>query len=152
MNGYKEGNYSCYFHPKDVIGVCPLCLNERLLLASKQAQLSSSSSEGIHGIIQDFPLKKLPFTKFPKIFSFGSFLNRFEFKHWKREISDDFYVSTSCGEEDSFISIKFEENGGVSWENGDVYSKVSIEHCSKPWNPTLTKELIDEPKVTNKSM
>ncbi|KAE8725048.1 putative Esterase precursor [Hibiscus syriacus] len=153
MNGYNQGSSCCYFHPKeDVIGVCPLCLNERLLLlASKQGQLSSSSTGGIHGIIQGFPLKKLPINKLPKIFALGSFLNRFEFKHWKSENSDDFEVSTWSSQEDS-ISIKFEENGVASWENGEVNSKVSIEHCSKPWNPNLTKELTKEPKVTNNSM
>ncbi|MBA0817809.1 hypothetical protein Gohar_019638, partial [Gossypium harknessii] len=51
----------------------------------------------------------------------------------------------------SFISIKFEENGVGSWENGKV-SKGSIEHCSKSWNPTLTKGITKEPKVTNKTV
>jgi hypothetical protein len=42
MNGYREENSFCYFHPNQVlVGVCPLCLNERLLiLAAKPDRLS----------------------------------------------------------------------------------------------------------------
>ncbi|KAB2040558.1 hypothetical protein E1A91_D02G097000v1 [Gossypium mustelinum] len=157
MNGYKDGSYSCYFHPKQqVIGVCPLCLNDRLLLlASKQPRHSSSSSSsstrGSHGFIQGFSLKKPPINKLPKIFALGSLLNRLEFKHWKPGNSDDDVLDVSTSQEDSFISIKFEENGVGSWENGKV-SKGSIEHCSKSWNPTLTKGITNEPKVTNKTV
>ncbi|OMO59502.1 hypothetical protein CCACVL1_24783 [Corchorus capsularis] len=148
MNGCKEDNSCCYFHPKEVvIGVCPLCLNERLLiLASKQGQRSSSSSRGSHR--SNFQgSKKLPPINLPNIFSFGSvLLNRLEFKHWKSENHDhDHDASTS--QEDSFISIKFEENGVASWEKGKV-SKVSLEHCSMSWNPTLTKDMISKESST----
>ncbi|XP_022766344.1 uncharacterized protein LOC111311235 [Durio zibethinus] len=148
MNGYREDNSCCYFHPTEVvIGVCPLCLNERLLiLASKQGQRSSSSSRGSHRLIQGVSQKKPPIN-LPKIFALGSLLNRLEFKHWKSENSDDHDASTS--QEDSFISIKFEENGVASWEKGTV-SKVSLEHCSMSWHPTLTKD--KEQKETNKSV
>ncbi|GMI64833.1 hypothetical protein like AT1G21830 [Hibiscus trionum] len=141
MNGYREGNSCCYFHPKEVVlGVCPLCLNERLLiLASKQAQRSSSSTRGIQGV----PLKKPPIN-LPKVFALGSLLNRLEFKHCKLEHSDTHDASTS--QEDSFISIKFEENGVGSWEKGTV-SKASLEHCNMSWNPTFTKGM-----ETNKSV
>ncbi|XWS15130.1 hypothetical protein CRYUN_Cryun35bG0067500 [Craigia yunnanensis] len=146
MNGYREDNSCCYFHPKEVVvGVCPLCLNERLLtLASKQGQRSSSSSRGSHRILQGVSHKKPPIN-LPKIFALGSLLNRLEFKHWKSENSDDHDASTS--QEDSFISIKFEENGVASWEKGTV-SKVSLEHCCMSWNPALTKEQ----KEANKSV
>ncbi|XP_021284682.1 uncharacterized protein LOC110416878 [Herrania umbratica] len=150
MNGYREDNSCCYFHPKEVVvGVCPLCLNERLLiLASKQGQRSSSSSSGNHRI-QGLSHKKPPIN-LPKIFALGSvLLNRLEFKHWKSENSGDHDASTS--QEDSFISIKFEDNGVASWEKGTV-SKVSLEHCSMSWNPTMTKEITKEPKETNKSV
>ncbi|XVF36904.1 hypothetical protein REPUB_Repub19eG0099000 [Reevesia pubescens] len=153
MNGYREDNSCCYFHPKEVvIGVCPLCLNERLLiLASKQGQRHSSSSTrggSSHRILQGFSQKKTPIN-FPKIFALGSLFNRLEFKHWKSENPDDHDASTS--QEDSFISIKFEENGAASWEKGTV-SKVSLEHCSMSWNPTLTKEITKEQKEANKSV
>ncbi|XWS25142.1 hypothetical protein CRYUN_Cryun27aG0045200 [Craigia yunnanensis] len=150
MNGYREDNSCCYFHPKEVVvGVCPLCLNERLvILASKQGQRSSSSIRGSHRIIQGVSQKKPPIN-LPKTFALGSLLNRLEFKHWKSENSDDHDASTS--QEDSFISIKFEKNGVASWEKGTV-SKVSLEHCSMSWNPTLTKEVTKEQKEANKSV
>ncbi|XVE60330.1 hypothetical protein DITRI_Ditri05aG0120300 [Diplodiscus trichospermus] len=146
MNGHREDNSCCYFHPNEVVvGVCPLCLNERLLiLASKQGQRSCSSSRGSHRFVQGVSQKKPPIY-LPKIFALGSLLNRLEFKHWKSENSGDPDASTS--HEDSFISIKFEKNGVASWEKGKV-SKVSLEHCSMSWNPTLTKEQ----KEANKSV
>ncbi|KAH0454184.1 hypothetical protein IEQ34_016108 [Dendrobium chrysotoxum] len=41
MNPYGEDNFFCYFHPKEfLVGVCALCLKERLLiLASKQSHV-----------------------------------------------------------------------------------------------------------------
>ncbi|KAE8704396.1 putative Esterase precursor [Hibiscus syriacus] len=141
MNGYREHNSCCYFHPKQfVIGVCPLCLNERLLiLASNRAQRSSSSTRGTHRFIRGASLKKPPIN-LPKIFALGSLLNRLELKHLESQHSD-----ASPNQEDSFISIKFEKNGFGSWEKGTV-SKVSLEHCNMlSCNPILTKE-------TNKSV
>nr|ACD56615.1 predicted protein [Gossypioides kirkii] len=144
MKGYREDNSCCYFHPKEVvIGVCPLCLNERLLfLASKQAQRSSSSTcKSSHRLIHGVAVKKPPIN-LPKIFALGSLLNRLEFKHCKSENSDAHDASTS--QEDSFISIKFEENGVGSWDKGTV-SKVSLEHCSMSWNPSKdTKKSVIE--------
>ncbi|XVF64575.1 hypothetical protein PTKIN_Ptkin09bG0179700 [Pterospermum kingtungense] len=145
-NGYREeDNSGCYFHPKEVVvGICALCLNERLLiLASKQGQRSSSSGRSSHRLIQ--AQKKPPIVNLPKIFALGSLLNRLELKHSKSQDSEDHDASTS--QEDSFISIKFEKNGVASWEKGTV-SKVSLENCSMSWNPTLTKEH----KEANKSV
>ncbi|KAL4311723.1 hypothetical protein GQ457_01G012410 [Hibiscus cannabinus] len=139
MNGFREDNSSCFSHPKEVvIGVCSLCLNERLLiLASKQAQRSSSSTRGSHRFIQGVSLKKSPIN-LPKIFALGSLLNRFEFKHCKSQHSD-----APTSQEDSFISIKFEENGVGSWEKGTV-SKVSLKQCNMSWNPTMTNKSVIE--------
>ncbi|KAE8683556.1 putative Esterase precursor [Hibiscus syriacus] len=147
MNGFREDNSRCYFHPQVVVmGVCALCLNERLLiLASKQAQRSSSSStRGSHRFIQGVSLKKPPINLL-KIFALGSVLNRLELKHCKSEHSD-----ASTSQEDSFISIKFEENGVGSWEK-DTVSKVSFEQCNMSCNPTLTKGM-EVTKETNKSV
>ncbi|KAA3453803.1 hypothetical protein CXB51_011334 [Gossypium anomalum] len=150
MNGYREDNSCCYFHPKQVvIGVCPLCLNERLLvLASKQGQRSSSSSStraGRSRFLQGVSQKK-PHIYLPNIFAFGSLLNRPQphLNHLKPQDFDDHDASTS--QEDSFISIKFEENGVGSWEKGKV-SKVSLEHCSMSWKASLSnKSVIEHPK------
>ncbi|KAK8594064.1 hypothetical protein V6N13_125874 [Hibiscus sabdariffa] len=184
MNGFREDNSSCFSHPKEVvIGVCSLCLNERLLiLASKQAQRSSPSTRGSHRFIQGVSLKKSPIN-LPKmkIFALGSLLNRLEFKHCKSQHSDaptsqevtkvwsksgktgneesftvffsGYFPPFSCPSftfADSFISIKFEENGVGSWEKGTV-SKVSLKHCNMSWNPTMTKGM-EVTKETNKSV
>ncbi|KAK2659501.1 hypothetical protein Ddye_006034 [Dipteronia dyeriana] len=119
-NGYggDESNAYCYFHPKEyVVGVCPLCLNERLLvLASKQSS---------HHHQHNNNNSKKP----PKIFALGSLFNRFEFRHWKSDAGQNYACSSS--QEESFISIKFEEDGAASWEKGTVSKVVSMEeHCS----------------------
>lgn len=93
MNGYGEENSLCYFHPKEVVvGVCHLCLNERLLiLAAKQGQHSSTrASRWVNGPAT----KKAPIT-LPKIFAMGSFLHRLDFRHSKSSSSDDLEASTS---------------------------------------------------------
>ncbi|CAN1235717.1 hypothetical protein LINPERPRIM_LOCUS4590 [Linum perenne] len=126
----------CYFHPKEhLIGVCPLCLHERLIVllaATKQRrQYLSSSSSSVPGS-SVFPRHK----KKPSIlFSLGSLLiNRLEFRHQRacddRDCNpdcefgfdggdyDDFDVDfdDDAGVEDSFISIQFQNNGVASWE------------------------------------
>ncbi|EEF48392.1 uncharacterized protein LOC8274122 [Ricinus communis] len=129
MNGYREDNSCCYFHPKDaVIGVCAVCLNERLLvLAAKQSSRTTATLR-----TQDVSPKKPPIS-LPKIFTLSSLLNRLEFRHWKLSDDNNSDVSTSP-EEDSFISIKFEDNGAASWEKSNTVSKVCLEkQCSKSW-------------------
>ena len=94
MNAYRsEDNSYCYFHPKeDLVGICPLCLNERLLvLATKKSSRSSArAARGNEGTAHRKPPIKLT-----KIFAFGSLLNRFEFRHWKSDNSDHDAASTS---------------------------------------------------------
>lgn len=135
MNGYREENSFCYFHPNQVaIGVCPLCLNERLLiLASNQGYLSSARSSRR---AQSSMYKKPPIT-LPKIFALGSFLSRLEFRHWKSDKHDH---DASTSQEDSFISIRFEPNGVGSWEKNNTLSKVSLENCNLTWNQRMSKD------------
>ncbi|KAF5740322.1 hypothetical protein HS088_TW11G00389 [Tripterygium wilfordii] len=135
----REDNLCCYFHPKEVVvGVCALCLTERLLvLAAKQGHTTTSSTRGTNKARNVNNNNRQSTIHLPKIFAFGSFLNRFEFRHWKSDVSDH---DASTSPEDSFISIKFEDNGNPSWEKGTV-SKVSLDHCSISWNHhSLTKE------------
>ncbi|KAM1022939.1 hypothetical protein ACFX13_044582 [Malus domestica] len=139
MNGYKEDTSFCYFHPKElVVGVCSLCLTERLLiLASKKGHhhhrhhVSSVGSGSAHKNPNGMH-KKAPIS-LPKIFAFSSLLNR----QGKPDDGPDQEASTS--QEDSFISIKFEDNGVASWEKNKV-SKVSLDHCNMSWNHNLSKE------------
>ncbi|KAL2538664.1 hypothetical protein Fot_20055 [Forsythia ovata] len=113
----------CNFHPKDeVVGVCALCLNERLqILASKNGHLNRTYS---HKRTQ-IPL--------PKIFALSNLLNRLDIGHQK---SEDNCGSSSSSQEDSFISIKFEDNGEMSWNQSwskpnSKMNSVAIEQ-SKP--------------------
>ncbi|XP_044479152.1 uncharacterized protein LOC123206094 [Mangifera indica] len=150
IHGYGEdSNSGCYFHPKEVVvGVCALCLKEKLLvLAAKQGHTyhhhhhyhSSSSAKTSHhrnsssNKINVSDNKKPPIN-LSKIFALGSLLNRFEFGHYKSDVPDD-HDACSSSQEDSFISMKFEDSGVASWEKANTVSnKVSLEHCSMYWN------------------
>lgn len=94
MNVYRDQMSSCYFHPKEiVVGVCALCLNERLLiLASRRGRHHSSARS----------CRKTPIN-LSKIFAFSSFISRLEFRHWKPENSDD--EASTSQEGTSFSSL-----------------------------------------------
>ncbi|XP_055834379.1 uncharacterized protein LOC129902951 [Solanum dulcamara] len=130
----------CYFHPKEVlVGVCALCLNERLLiLASKQEKEKKKKKIIIN--LQGKNKKKINddgdehsrMHYLPKIFALTSFFNRLDIRHSRKETIHDIDLSSTCSYEDSFISIKFENNGVGSWEKGAVGTvpNVSlIKHC-----------------------
>ncbi|CAN0892416.1 hypothetical protein LINGRAHAP2_LOCUS17528 [Linum grandiflorum] len=142
MNNKEETSDSpyCYFHPKEaVIGICPLCLHERLLILlaatdKKQRRQNLSSSSSSSANCSSTPQHK----KKPSIlFSLGSLLiNRLEFRHHHPKSYDDDddddesnnnnnpdcgfgyddYDDASTSHEDSFISIQFQDNGKASWE------------------------------------
>ncbi|KAI3895283.1 hypothetical protein MKX03_011016 [Papaver bracteatum] len=139
----EEGNYSnfCNIHPTKIqIGVCSLCLKERLVIllatsSSKYKQRSrrrSTSSRKSHHI---YVLQKVS--------ALGSFLRRSESSRREQRLAakstdtDDTSSTSTSSQEDSFISIKFEDNGNASWV------KDSAEHC-KPHSsatPTVTEPL-----------
>nr|XP_004250349.1 histone-lysine N-methyltransferase, H3 lysine-79 specific-like [Solanum lycopersicum] len=133
----------CYFHPKEVVvGVCALCLNERLLiLASKQEKMIKKKKkkkiiinlrEKMKINNDDDGEEHSRMHYLPKIFALTSFFNRLDIRHSRKETIHDIDVSSTCSYEDSFISIKFENNGVGSWEKGAVGTvpKLSlIKHC-----------------------
>ncbi|KAF9608402.1 hypothetical protein IFM89_009768 [Coptis chinensis] len=126
MNQYGEEHPFCYFHPKEnLVGVCAHCLKERLLiLASKQGHLPlPKDTRSTYNV-----LYRKSTLNIPKIFALGSFLHR-----PPPTKSKDFDQDTSTSQEDSFISIKFEDNGIVSWDKG-ANTKVSI----GPLNKSIT--------------
>ncbi|EOA37107.1 hypothetical protein CARUB_v10010313mg [Capsella rubella] len=128
MEMYKDDSSPyCYFHPKEeYVGVCPLCLNERLLvLASKQRSSRTKHSSSS------------PIISLPKIFALSSLLSRLDLRHRKFHPSSDLDVSTS--QEDSFISIKFENDGNASWEKKAVVTKVCVDNNNTA-NSTCKKE------------
>ncbi|KAF5205943.1 hypothetical protein FRX31_004472 [Thalictrum thalictroides] len=124
MNHYGEENPFCYFHPKEkLVGVCAFCLKERLLiLAAKQGHLPlSKDTSRSYNVLH----RKSTLT-IPKIFALGSFLHRSH--HTKSEDFDHHHQDTSTSSpEDSFISIKFEDNGIASWDKDKgANTKVSL--------------------------
>uniref|UniRef100_A0A5B7BM97 Uncharacterized protein n=1 Tax=Davidia involucrata TaxID=16924 RepID=A0A5B7BM97_DAVIN len=127
MNEYREDKPCCYFHPKEVIvGVCPLCLNERLLiLASKQGHLSQT--KGTTHRTQSVMDRK-PHISLPKIFALGSFLNRLDFRHKKFQ---DLDVDASSSQEGrdlfSHNSIKVNKCGTYSW---NIYIYICLEYLT----------------------
>ncbi|KAL9252323.1 hypothetical protein AKJ16_DCAP02683 [Drosera capensis] len=130
MNEYgDEKKPSCYIHPKEqFVGVCPLCLNEKLLVLfaqqelaeqqeKKQLQFSSRRSrcrgkkEGVVLVVQK---KRRRYIRFSKLFALRSLIHC-----WKSHGGDveDPQVPDICTSlEDSFISIKFEGNAVASWD------------------------------------
>ncbi|KAI3464513.1 hypothetical protein Pfo_021176 [Paulownia fortunei] len=117
MNECRDDRRWCYFHPRElVVGVCALCLNERLLvLASKQAHLHQTNTT-----YSVTPKKVLP-----KIFALTSLFNRLDIRQQKSEV----YDSSSTSQEDSFISIKFEDNGVASWDKGKISKMSHDQQC-----------------------
>ncbi|KAI9108627.1 hypothetical protein K1719_020274 [Acacia pycnantha] len=82
-NGYRYEKSCCYFHPKhEVVGVCPLCLNQRLLvLAAKQGLNPSTSTSKL----QTLAYRKTQASSIHKIFAFGSLFSRPDSQHWKSQ-------------------------------------------------------------------
>ncbi|MCL7029878.1 hypothetical protein MKW94_028642 [Papaver nudicaule] len=130
MNGYnnnEEGNYSnfCNIHPtKFLVGVCPLCLKERLviLLATSSSKYKQSSRR------RSTSRKSHHIYVLQKVSALGSFLRRSESSRRAQKLAanstDTDDTPTSSQEEESFISIKFEEDGNASWvKDSKEYSK-----------------------------
>ncbi|MQL71718.1 hypothetical protein Taro_004043 [Colocasia esculenta] len=116
MDDAREDNPStvCCFHPREVVvGVCALCLKERLLvLAARQGRQARRRS------FSRAPSKK-PSIAIPKVFAFGSsLLHRLDSRHVQDSAWDGDFDSDDSTEslDDSFISIKFEDDGQLSWD------------------------------------
>ncbi|XP_043722849.1 uncharacterized protein LOC122669988 [Telopea speciosissima] len=142
MNDFAEDNHSCYFHPKEVVvGVCAICLKERLLIlaSSKQGRVTLKSTKKIRSVHN-----KKPSITLPRIFDLGSILHRLEFRHRKSDLSDR---DTSTSPEDSFISIRFEDNGIASWDKGTNNSKVPPPLGALTNMDYSTQNLKKEPRV-----
>ncbi|XP_020084413.1 uncharacterized protein LOC109707508 isoform X1 [Ananas comosus] len=112
MNCYIENKSCCYFHPREVVvGICAICLKEKLLiLASKKSQTPPNKEAKKCSRV----LRKKPSITLPKVFALSSFLHRPEpRKHGSDHKSGEGSIASL---DDSFISIKFEENGTALWD------------------------------------
>ncbi|XP_047940338.1 uncharacterized protein LOC125204855 [Salvia hispanica] len=93
MDCSRDERRWCCYHPTEmVVGVCALCLNEKLLVVAKKRQRITH------------------YSFLPKIFALTN---------PRRS-----HTPSSPSPEDSFISIKFEENGVASWDKGKT-SKIA---------------------------
>lgn len=139
---------SCSFHPKiRITGVCHLCLNERLLILAATTQSHHHLNYYRSHSLKQYRIK-IP----NKIFTFGNSIRKRFDSHCESEHlysdGDDHNDSVSSGQDqDSFISIKFEDNGVASWDKGNSVSKVSLDHCNISWNNHKTTNL--ETATTN---
>ncbi|BAF16266.1 uncharacterized LOC4337497 [Oryza sativa Japonica Group] len=120
--GGGERPCMCYFHPREeVVGVCSQCLRERLLLL-----LASKTSPAAAHLLADRPLhRKNSSISLPKVFALGSsFLQRLDSsRHHLRpaphdsDANSDADTASIASLDDSFISIKFEDNGKATWDS-----------------------------------
>ncbi|KAL8130579.1 hypothetical protein V2J09_019734 [Rumex salicifolius] len=142
MNGNYPDRDFCYHHPNHVlVGVCPFCLNEKLLAVAANQLRRRRNNRQEEGVSRNCHSRKSSGVGISKIFAFGSFINRLEIlHHHNRRGTYDFdgaaasdTESTSSGLEDSFISIKIEEDGVALWDK----SKAS--NASEQEQEMLTK-------------
>ncbi|CAA7024481.1 unnamed protein product [Microthlaspi erraticum] len=140
----KEQNQSvtssCGIHPIEFIeGVCPLCLNERLLvLASIQKLQHSSPPPSYHTIRKPkFSFQKSSKKKNSSLFSF---LGSFDLRHHKF----DQQTNSTSSPEDSFISIEFEDNDGAKESSQLENCKASRDHQYHQ-HMTKKKESVPQP-------
>lgn len=100
----------CYFHPTEVlVGVCSLCLKERLLiLASNKQGRAFRKFQSVAIVIVR------------KTFSLRSFPRR----HWENDHKD----SSDDDDDSSFISMEFEDDGKASWNENNKTSSAVVEH------------------------
>ncbi|KAI3685542.1 hypothetical protein L6452_34790 [Arctium lappa] len=117
----------CYFHPDEVfVGVCPLCLYERLIVvAGKRCRRL--------GLYRSGSCKSSkPRIILPKMFAIDSLIHR---KTKKHHVNND-------ASDDSFISIRFDRNSSMgAWEKGkvslqdcNINQKSVVEHAKPPWS------------------
>nr|CAD1817840.1 unnamed protein product [Ananas comosus var. bracteatus] len=94
MNYCRSADNSyCYFHPRDAVVVDAQRRSCRALLLRRRSGIS-----------------------LPKVFALGSLLHRLDLRrHRPGDDSDD--PESIASLEDSFISIKFEDNGNARWDN-----------------------------------
>ncbi|XP_010500151.1 PREDICTED: uncharacterized protein LOC104777575 [Camelina sativa] len=142
----KSSTSSCNIHPVDFIeGVCPLCLNERLLVLASLQRLRPQSPSVSYQTIQES--KTISSRKKPIILS--SFLSFFELRHHDQKY--DHQSTSIISPEDSYISINFENNRATSWEKGK--ESYQVEHCKASRDNqyehvmlhTKKKEIIPQP-------
>ncbi|KAL6527547.1 hypothetical protein OROGR_016637 [Orobanche gracilis] len=129
----------CYLHPQEmVIGICALCLHDRLLV------LAAAKQGAIHHHQTHKNSSSTSKRTLTKIFAVTSLLNLLETK--RQKIDQDCH-SSSTSPEDNFISIKFEDNGTASWDKGSKFSKQVSSFDQQCEVPCCEKANINAEKI-----
>ncbi|XP_076891225.1 uncharacterized protein LOC143542547 [Bidens hawaiensis] len=119
--------YYCYFHPDEIyVGVCPLCLYERLVVvAAKRCR------GGLRLYTSSTCKSSKPCMVVPKMFAIDYLIHRKTKKHKLKPKDDD---DASASQDDSFISIRFDDDNTLgAWEKGKD-SKSIVEHAKPQWS------------------
>ncbi|KAJ0587995.1 putative protein OCTOPUS [Helianthus annuus] len=129
-NDQGSGCY-CYFHPDEVfVGVCPLCLYERLIVvAAKRCR------GGLRLYASSACKSSKPCMVVPKMFAIDYLIHRKtkknKLKPKAKDVDDD---DASASLDDSFISIRFDEDNTVgAWEKGKDPKSI-VEHAKPQWS------------------
>ncbi|KAJ1273596.1 hypothetical protein BS78_06G294300 [Paspalum vaginatum] len=139
-HGHGDSSYCC-FHPRElVVGVCPHCLKARLLLLLA-AKDDVKNPHPIRRRSRSRTTTSTSSISLPKVFALGSsFLQRLDSRgHYTHRTDADAAAAAAapnpnpnpnpndgnCSDDttsvasldDSFISIKFEDNGKATWDS-----------------------------------
>uniref|UniRef100_A0ACD5YLQ8 Uncharacterized protein n=1 Tax=Avena sativa TaxID=4498 RepID=A0ACD5YLQ8_AVESA len=125
----------CYFHPRELlVGVCAHCLRERLLLLLSSNQqgggrerLPADGANYLSARTDGRALRRVRTGSIVSVFAIGSSLlhRRDSSRHYTHggvhgdgvddKINPDADADSIASLDDSFISIKFEDNGKATW-------------------------------------
>ncbi|CAN6236755.1 unnamed protein product [Urochloa humidicola] len=121
-HGHGESPYCC-FHPREVVvGVCAQCLKDRLLLLLAAAAAGAGRDDGGRRTSSSGGGISLP----KQVLALGSsFLQRLDSRH-HRPGPDDSSSGSGASLDDSFISIKFEDNGKATWDSNSRSSSTAV--------------------------
>ncbi|XP_073138047.1 uncharacterized protein [Henckelia pumila] len=130
-DGYSE---CCCIHPTHtVVGVCAFCLNDRLLVLAANSHQTRirrlHENKNIHTFYDMFSVKGLQ--------------HRIEVKKKKSDGQNLIITPSVCSQEDSFISIKFGDNGVASWDKENISKAAApLDHQSEYDNCNDAKNII----------
>ncbi|PAN40896.1 hypothetical protein PAHAL_7G348800 [Panicum hallii] len=120
-HGQGDSPYCC-FHPRElVVGVCAHCLKDRLLLLLAATTNNAAADATLRRRRTTTTSSSSSSISLPKVFALGSsFLQRLDSRHRRPDAAaddSDGTTSAAASPDDSFISIKFEDNGKATWDS-----------------------------------
>ncbi|ERN08615.1 hypothetical protein AMTRI_Chr11g98760 [Amborella trichopoda] len=142
MEDWGDEREQCSAHPRQVIvGVCPHCLKERLLVLASQQRHSTLPK----GAFRPQRILQRKAHTLHKVFALASFLHRPEFLQQKNDDSDE---DACTSHDDSYISIKFEGNGLATWDHKvDSWEGVKASSLSHQKESVGPKSVVEHGKT-----